>query len=517
MTCFASIGVRQIQGYLARSRRLWGRRGASDMLAYLTDTSGAADRIEERSFETAGEILQGFPGVTVNDDAVDVDSVLNIRGEDPGEVRKATKALALNIKLHLPAAHVHTSLREAAAYHDVIRAEDEEITAETRQYPPSMIEFPLVHHCDECSSGTASEKRETSEDGPQRLCADCLSRLSPRGRNETLRRSVSSRSARQEDREPALPQGSVQQGFMVEQVMLREQKGLEKLGQVEHFKELAQLGDLGPEGARTHTGNHVATIFADGNGFGKLFRELRAAAAESEDGLQELRRVSRAVKDATKQALRKAIEEITDDQVAAANRMPAVPHILGGDDILVTVPATRAWPFLIAFLKHLKQAAEGDAFGSGAEKVSFSAGMVICKLAYPIGDQVELATALLRTTKEAVRGDDWSFAWLDVTSEGPTPSGRFLTLDDWGRIEELRTLARRLGDDERGNAARATLRQELRIRDERDRTLHLRHRAGRLPGASGLLDAAFGRNWERATTQGTEELLTVLNIMRWYA
>ena len=44
------------------------------------------------------------------------------------------------------------------------------------------------------------------------------------------------------------------------------------------------------------------------------------------------------------------------------------------------------------------------------EKVSFSAGMVICKLAYPIGDQVELATTLLRTAKEAVRGEDWSFA-----------------------------------------------------------------------------------------------------------
>ena len=126
MTCFASIGVSQIQGYLARSRRLWGRRGASDMLAYLTDTSGAADRIEERSFETAGEILQGFPGVTVNDDAVDVDSVLNIRGEDPGEVRKAAEALALNIKLHLPAAHVHTTFREAAGYGDVIRAEDDD-------------------------------------------------------------------------------------------------------------------------------------------------------------------------------------------------------------------------------------------------------------------------------------------------------------------------------------------------------------------------------------------------------
>ena len=331
MTCFASIGVSQIQGYLARSRRLWGRRGASDMLAYLTDTSGAADRIEERSFETAGEILQGFPGVTVNDDAVDVDSVLNIRGEDPGEVRKAAEALALNIKLHLPAAHVHTTFREATGYGDVIRAEDDDIPAETRQYPPSMIEFPLAHHCDECSSGMAAEETSVGEE-TTRLCSDCASRAPRKGRNRLLNWSLL---------------GGVQQGFMVEQVMLRELRKQEKFGhltQVEHFKELAQLGDLGSEGSRTHTGNHVATIFADGNGFGKLFRELRAAAAESEGGLQELRRVSKAVKDATKQALRKAIEEITDDRVAAANRMPAVPHILGGDDVLVTVPATKALP-----------------------------------------------------------------------------------------------------------------------------------------------------------------------------
>ena len=329
MTCFASIGVKQIQGYLARSRRLWGRRGASDMLAYLTDTTGAADRIEERSFETAGEILQGFPGVTVNDEAVDVDSVLNIRGEDPGEVRKATEALALNIKLHLPAAHVHTSLRETTGYGDVIRAEDRDMAAETRQYPPSMIEFPLAHHCDECSSGMVSEETSVGDE-TTRLCGDCASRAPRKGRNRLLNWSRL---------------GGVQQGFMVEQVMLRELRKQEKFGnlkQVENFDELAKLGDLGSEGSRTHTDNHVATIFADGNGFGKLFRELRAAAAESENGLQELRRVSKAVKDATKRALQKGIEEITDDRVAAANRMPAVPHVLGGDDVLVTVPATKA-------------------------------------------------------------------------------------------------------------------------------------------------------------------------------
>ena len=112
-----------------------------------------------------------------------------------------------------------------------------------------MIEFPLAHHCDECSSDMASEETPVGET-TTRLCGDCASRAPRKGRNRLLNWSRL---------------GGVQQGFMVEQVMLRELRKQEKFGnlkQVENFDELAQLGDLGSEGSRTHTGNHVATIFA---------------------------------------------------------------------------------------------------------------------------------------------------------------------------------------------------------------------------------------------------------------
>ena len=176
---YASIGINQVQAYLARSRRLWGRRGASDMLNYLT--AREVEGSQERDFRTAKEVLKNFPDVDFTEDAVDVDSVLNICGNNRCTVQKAAHALALNIKVYLPATHVTTTLREAANYREVIAAELNGSHAEKRVYPPSTLEFPLAHHCDECSSGMAAAKRKDL-----RLCADCLSRDAPKPRNATL-------------------------------------------------------------------------------------------------------------------------------------------------------------------------------------------------------------------------------------------------------------------------------------------------------------------------------------------
>lgn len=499
MTYFAAIGIRQIQSYLARSRHLWGRRGASDMLAYLTATAGPDNAPDQRRFRTAAEVLEDHAGVDFDRDALDVDSIVNVRGEDHDAVARATKALALNIKLHLPAAHVETTIREGKTYRDVIRAENAREVAEHVEYPPTRIEFPLAHHCDECSSGMASRTKNTP-DGELRLCPDCLSRATDNGRNRLL------------DKAQFVPQV----GFLVEQDMLAQLD----CKQVENFKQLAAMGDRDGKGRRVHTDNHVATIFVDGNGFGTLFRELRTEAAQSEQGLKELARVSKAVKDATRAALQSAIEHIHEQ----GNIMPAVPHLLGGDDLLVTVPATRAWAFLTRFLERLRDIVHNIDFGPVTKRPSFSAGMVICKLAYPIGDQVELAADLLRSAKEAVDGKDWSFAWLDVTDGGPVVPERVYTLVDWEALQELIDLARKVGrDDQAGsdgnNSALAAIRSELGLRDPELRTAHLRHLADRMPGAKNLFNHAFGSTWRERTVVGAsvKDLQAVLNIMRWYA
>ena len=40
MTAFVDVGFKQVQEYLGRSRTLWGRRGASDLLLHASDAAG---------------------------------------------------------------------------------------------------------------------------------------------------------------------------------------------------------------------------------------------------------------------------------------------------------------------------------------------------------------------------------------------------------------------------------------------------------------------------------------------
>lgn len=501
---YATVGIKQIQSYLGRSRHLWGRRGASDILVYLTDVSGLTDEIpaQNREFRTVKEELPR--GVEVNDEAVDVDGVVRLRSTSREDLARATESLALRIATHLPAAKVETALREAGTYLDVLRAEDaRQEPLESRSYPPAIIEFPLAHHCDECSAGVAHEEKNVA-DVVLRLCADCAARVEG-PRNETLRKAV-----RELDVGRRIP------GFLAEQEMLNRIGSGAK--QVENLIELAALGDAGDKGRRRHTGNHVATIFADGNGLGALFSHARTDAINS-GTTKHVKLLSAAVKRVTKEALARAIESISGPN--GQHAMPAVPHILGGDDILVSVPATRAWEFLIEFLEAAKAGLSSDDQLSGSG-VSFSAGMVICKAAYPIGDQISLAEHLLRQAKTEVNGADWSFAWQDVTHEGPkVGEPRVLTLDQWESLNPLMRQARQLGSGtKQGNAARTTLRAELEIRDPKARALRLQHLAHRLSGADALLDAALGSGWDkrdRIDDSEVQDLLNVLQIMRWKA
>ena len=139
---------------------------------------------------------------------------------------------------------------------------------------------------------------------------------------------------------------------------------------------------------------------------------------------------------------------------------------------------------------------------------------------------MELAADLLRSAKEAVRGDGWSYAWLDVTNEGRDISERVYDLDDWEDISELIGLAERVGfknrqDQPRGgnNSALSAIRQELTIHDPRLRTEHLRHLAQRMQGAEDLFTRTFGSVWrdQDVTDSQAADLKAVLNIMRWHA
>lgn len=136
----------------------------------------------------------------------------------------------------------------------------------------------------------------------------------------------------------------------------------------------------GASARRATEDNHLATIFADGNGLGGLFHEARDRAAKegTQEALDSLRLLSEGIKDATAAALLDATLAILRDDDTV---LPAVPHIQGGDDVLVTVPALRVWPFVRTFLTTSEELFE--AFGEVGRRPSMSLGVVVCHRQLP--------------------------------------------------------------------------------------------------------------------------------------
>lgn len=254
---------------------------------------------------------------------------------------------------------------------------------------------------------------------------------------------------------------------------------------------------------RTTNNNHIATVFADGNGLGQLFARARREAADAGQ-MDETKSLSVAIKNITRTALIEAVAEITQ---ATDEVMPAIPHILGGDDIFVSLPATLVWDFLPKFLCKMK---EGFEMENLAPMPSVSAGVVICHAAFPIGDQAEISEALMRQAKKHVAGDGWSFSWLDITAE-ETQSLRdrapWLLSEFEGRREAIEGLK------ELPNSARSSLRTVLS--QPGDRNLALQHFAERSPEVKTVVAKLFpsaGNALDEADFQVLEDSLS---ITRW--
>ena len=116
MTTYASVGVRRIQTHLARTRSLWGRRGASDQLWDLTQLPEPEDasspqgqqlpRHQRGHGALVAQVLQQHPGVEVNREALDIDGEIPIQGPSLDQVSQAAECLVQRIQERQPAVEV---------------------------------------------------------------------------------------------------------------------------------------------------------------------------------------------------------------------------------------------------------------------------------------------------------------------------------------------------------------------------------------------------------------------------
>jgi hypothetical protein len=406
MPTYLDAAVVRIQPYLARTPELRLRRGASGLITRASSQASVDAWIQSA----------GVSGVAPNTEAGHADGVITLTVPD-GQGPAVAKRLMLHLRSEIPAADLQASWGEAPTYVEFRRAELQ--PGNVLLGLPPTADFPLARTCGSCRVDPSAQA-----DG---MCADCIARDTSAGRRGT--HPSSSRSGAEDAERDAL--GT--ERAILDAVNLR--TGLD-LRPVQDMNDLARLGDT--DGNR----NHVATVALDGNGMGGFFAAL---ARQGDTGLKQ--RISPEISAATRSALVNAAASILRDE---DRRLPVVPHVLGGDDVVVSVTADRAWPFTSAFL-----AGFSDELTAAANRLSFpdevtrqlptmSAGVIFANASFPYARAVRLAEDALRQAKRDTGGAEAAAAWLDVTVDGeqPPPWRRTLTLAALdGRVADLTALA----------------------------------------------------------------------------
>jgi len=222
--------------------------------------------------------------------------------------------------------------------------------------------LPYVAFCASCGVGLTSghEKRHPKAEQPQYLCDDCLAKGAERTEESLgafLKPFVQAVVGEQEN-----PYDYIWPG--------RDRPGAER--------EIDPTTDLG----RFDPRNYVAYLVADGNNMGKVFDYCDQ---------KQMRQLSDAMTVELRASLAAATQELKKGQAeVAVDFIPALPLILGGDDLFALLPAPWALDFARHFctefeermtaLVNRKNLSERNKL---PRRITVAAGVVVCKANYP--------------------------------------------------------------------------------------------------------------------------------------
>lgn len=179
---------------------------------------------------------------------------------------------------------------------------------------------------------------------------------------------------------------------------------------------------------------YIGLVYADGNAMGRLVQEL--------DSPEVYQAFSELVDESIRQACYQALAEVCEGEIAAARqalsvgdrpcRLPADILLLGGDDLLVVLPADRALRFALqvttTFEQRTKKRLEEPSSDSVRQffakrglvgrGLTISCGVALGPARYPFYMLLELAEELLRSAKrggsrDAQCSDYWAPAYVD--------------------------------------------------------------------------------------------------------
>ena len=420
MKTYIDIGVVRIQRYLAKPRHLRTQRGGSALIKFATSKISAEDKKLLDTNSTIDKVMldpvahyctcladEGLIGWQRNEEAGDIAGVVSIVNQDSidgDNCHRVIELLARYLREKLPNA-------ELEAYYITSESSYLESYEAMRVNGPCLVALPLENdypgllHCDECGATPVvrmeifpdPDNQQQSEE--RRMCSDCSKREDDYGRvRELIERK----------KDPIAPTFLVEGKLQQEITQHRNKPGTELVDVAKSFSHLADL----QQGA--DRANHLATIWIDGDAIGEKFKHI--ATTERAGAVDKL-------SCATERALMEAAKSIDlDESTGKAKHLevPVIPHVLGGDDVLVTLLATEAWKFVLEFLKVFETETASLIPGTTA-----SAAIVFARQSFPFAAQLDRAEELLAKTKRkavAVRRKpdalQTSFVgWVDLTRE----------------------------------------------------------------------------------------------------
>jgi hypothetical protein len=381
VTLFLDVAVVQIQSWLARTPHLRGRRGASRMIREATMAEAVDTMLTKITDKARRNTAYG-----------DIDGVIALELLCDDAVDDVEHHVVRYLREALPAAPLRSTRWEGQDSLDA-HAADEPLV--TRDWPAPVSEWPASKPCDWCRSWPAGREAVVGAGGDRKqvqLCEDCAKRHSCAG-------FTSSKTA-------ALTPG-------VERDLLKRWKAQHgrDITLPDKFPDLALLG-------KENDNTHLATVYADGNAVGKLNKELRDLRR---DGIGTTFDLPSAIENATWSALLAAIEGMSAD---TDETMPVIAHLVGGDDVLVSIPAHEAWSFARTLQTTFQDALAAELADAGLVELpvpTVSAAIVFHHKFSPLPAAVDMAAELLAHAKKEHRGRQASLAWQDITHDGPTP------------------------------------------------------------------------------------------------
>ena len=175
-----------------------------------------------------------------------------------------------------------------------------------------------------------------------------------------------------------------------------------------------RCSDIADIGATARLKHHIGLVYADGNAMGRIVRQL--------DSPETCRAFSRVVDSSIREACYSALGNVCQKQIEL-NRsllhgetgplpLPADILLLGGDDLLVLLPADKALSFAIKVTKEFNTRTRQKIAGlederakaffeqvAASEGFTISCGVAIARATYPFYLLLDLAEDLLKSAK----------------------------------------------------------------------------------------------------------------------